>query len=452
MCYFGLNRNNSDISRDTIQRNLGSIYNIPIVGEYIESVENFGGHGGKIEVTDESVKFVHTTKPYGIVPESAKVYWELVTEDNGDENEYLTVEDAYLWTGRYPEAEMLLNQSFGQSMEIEIDSNHFENGVNVITDFKFSALCILGINKDSDPDGFVEPCFESGSIVAYSLDRDKFRSEFNQMVSELQFSLTKHEKGGETVEKTDTTPKEENKPSFSLTANQLGQEINNIISQFETLKEEYEDWSYEYPRYALTDIDSDNNRVIAFDYVDWDLVLFNYAIDGDIISVDVESKSRCKINYEPMESESPNTDSFSFGKEVVSKIKEMYENAYNKHKTDFTEQSTEFEKLQASFQTLKSQFDEVNEKYNAKLDNERKEQEEALFNSFANELTEEEMSEVKVNKDKYTIDEIQEKLFMLVGKKNAKLNFSKQEYQFIDLNNETKPKTTGKSYDYMFNN
>lgn len=212
--YPGANRNNSYFSKETIERNLYSIFNIPIVGEYYEEAENFGGHGGEIKIEDGEAKWVHTTKPYGCVPESASVYWEEVTEDDGRVNEYLVVEDALLWTGRYPEVEMLIGQEFGQSMEIEINKGKFKkiDGQTVyeVEDFVFSALCILGISKESDSDGHVEPCFESASIIAYTLNKEEFVKEYKKMLNEIkQFTAQSSSepandhvtKGGNSVDK-----------------------------------------------------------------------------------------------------------------------------------------------------------------------------------------------------------------------------------------------------------
>ena len=48
-----------------------------------KGVDNFGGHGGKLEISDKGIKYVETTKPYGVVPESAEIAWEAVTEESG---------------------------------------------------------------------------------------------------------------------------------------------------------------------------------------------------------------------------------------------------------------------------------------------------------------------------------------------------------------------------------
>src|SRR5699024_6883921 len=97
--YHGENRNNSFISRADVDKAIGSIYNIHIVGEFIESEEdseesNIGSHGGKVVIDDRGMKYIHTTRPVGVVPESAKVYLETVKDEKEREREYLVVDGA----------------------------------------------------------------------------------------------------------------------------------------------------------------------------------------------------------------------------------------------------------------------------------------------------------------------------------------------------------------------
>lgn len=193
--YDGFNRKGSYLSRKAINDAIPTIYNIPIVGEYLVDERNFGGHGASvIRNAQGKPELVLSTRPYGTIPESAQIYWELVTEDDGIEREYLVIDGAYLWTGRYPELHTILDEGYyGQSMEIEIVSSKqsFVDGQDVlnIQEFIFTGFCLLGIDKDSDMFGHVEPAFESGKVVTYSLDKETFTSQFNQMIDELKFTL-----------------------------------------------------------------------------------------------------------------------------------------------------------------------------------------------------------------------------------------------------------------------
>lgn len=210
--YHGENRNNSFISKENVDRAMNSIYNIPIVGEFIESEEgkesnNFGGHGGEVIVENDDIKFIHTTKPIGVVPESASVYWEVVKDKNGEDKEYLVVDGALLWN-RYEDAvETLKSADFGQSMEIEVSSGVFDDksGLYNIEEFSFSAFCVLGL--DDREGGKVEPAFEDSKIMTYS---EEFSKELKEMKSELgkYFNSSSKEENDKEVNKLSKNKKE----------------------------------------------------------------------------------------------------------------------------------------------------------------------------------------------------------------------------------------------------
>lgn len=175
--YTGKNRNMSIITKDAVEKALPTLKNIPIVGEYSVEAKDYKGHGGAIDL--DSYDFIHTTKPYGVVPESATYEWEEVRG-----REYLTINGCYLWTGRYEEAYSVVEKGKGQSMEIEVTDGRWDEEEEAyrIDNFIFSALCILGDD--------VEPAFEDASITAYSLDKDSFKQEFSNMLSELKSILS----------------------------------------------------------------------------------------------------------------------------------------------------------------------------------------------------------------------------------------------------------------------
>lgn len=170
-----------------------SLYGIPVVGEWKDDKKDFGTHGGKIEISDEGIQYIETTKPYGFVDSSATVQWESVVEEDGTEREYLTT-TAFLWTSRYPEALKVLENKNNQSMELNVfDGRMSEDYPEYfeILDGEFSALCILGET--------VEGCFESAKISQFNLDEDTFKQEFTQMVAELKQSLNFTFEGGDNV-------------------------------------------------------------------------------------------------------------------------------------------------------------------------------------------------------------------------------------------------------------
>jgi len=189
IAYAGHNRNNSNISKETFNKALPSLKNVPLVANYSIETNTLGGHDLKI-VTDSEGKMqiINATTPFGIVPESAKQWWEDV---NG--TEYLMTE-VLLWN-RAPATSYILSQGeVGQSMEINLydgDSYTVEkDGSCTINEFEFAALCAIG----------VEPCFEDACM---QIGTDKavsdYTKQFSLMLEDLkQFSL----EGG--LEKLDT--------------------------------------------------------------------------------------------------------------------------------------------------------------------------------------------------------------------------------------------------------
>jgi hypothetical protein len=477
--YTGINRNQTHFSKSAVESALPSIFNIPIVGEYLESKENFGGHGGKIEITDQGIEWIQTTKPYGVVPESASTYWENVTESDGTINEYLVIDGAYLWTGRYDELEDLLNQSYGQSMEIEVQDGDFAviDGVKTfdIKDFVFSALCILGVDKEGE--GHVEPCFENASISAYSLNKEDFKKQFNQMIAELKFSLTENEGGKQivneklellskyslteealkeksinledfSVEELEEKLKEISNPpaDFALVASQLRDEIRSELYKDYTEDE----WGYKSRSYWY--VDHTEDMVIAEDTKDnYRLVGLSYSVNGDAVVIDFETKKRMKIAYEPFEGESEivfnitSKDKVEYDLNVKEK---QLEQSFTAEKENAVfDVNKELTTLSENFTKLKEEVKGLREFKELKVTQERVEKETELFESFSAELTEDEMLPVKETASEFSLEQLEEKLFTLVGKKKA--TFSKQakkEKQTVKIeveHNQEEPKAYG---------
>lgn len=181
VCYDGDNRNYSSINKELIESKFYSMYGIPIVGEFItkdDGSKDFGTHGGRIVLDDKGMRFEETTKPYGFVTREAadNARWVTLTElDGHTTHDYIELKGCILWLGRYPELECVLEEEHPQSMEISVkDWTYRSDGVEEITDFVFSALCILG----SD----VTPCFESASIGRH-YDLDSMKKDFAEMKS-----------------------------------------------------------------------------------------------------------------------------------------------------------------------------------------------------------------------------------------------------------------------------
>ena len=201
-CYaFGLgkNRNYSHISKENMERCKSTLSYAPVVGHLMEKYDKdgnvigryFGGHDYTIT---EDWELKPLTVPYGVVVADSFQY-EMVNEyKDNHEREYLTC-DIILWTGRYPELlEAVYDETtyFNESAELNVeeyrpledDSNYVD-----ITDFTFSALCILG--KSEDAQYHTEPCFIESKIQPkqFSVCTDEFAEAMNEMKEKLSFCL-----------------------------------------------------------------------------------------------------------------------------------------------------------------------------------------------------------------------------------------------------------------------
>lgn len=174
VAYTGRNRNKSFISKDTFEKCIDTIYNCPIVCNYNRETDSIGEHDVEIVSTSKGMKLVNITQPVGVVPESAKYWWENITEDNGETHEYLCVE-ILIWKRQEAYSKIKENIITDESMEIKVKSGKTVDGYYHIDSFEFTAFCLLES---------AEPCYESACIEMFTLN--SFRNEYTKMMTEFK--------------------------------------------------------------------------------------------------------------------------------------------------------------------------------------------------------------------------------------------------------------------------
>ena len=174
VAYTGKNRNKSFISKSTFEKCIDTIYNCPIVCNYNRETDSIGAHDVDTVKTGKGIKIVNITQPVGVVPESAKYWWENITEDNGDVHEYLCVE-VIIWKRQEAYAKIKENGSTDESMEIKVKSGKTIDGYYHIDSFEFTAFCLLES---------AEPCYESACVEMFSLN--SFRTQYSKMMAEFK--------------------------------------------------------------------------------------------------------------------------------------------------------------------------------------------------------------------------------------------------------------------------
>lgn len=144
LCDFGTNLNHVRLDRNTIDAWKDTIINEPLVGR-LNSSNDFEGHNMRIVLKPGSKEpeVVFSTEAYGT--------FTSCSVENIDGHDYLCA-DAIIWS-RYPNVVRLIEErvasgeGISTSWEILVSESHNDfNGDKVITDGRFTALCMLGRN------------------------------------------------------------------------------------------------------------------------------------------------------------------------------------------------------------------------------------------------------------------------------------------------------------------
>lgn len=419
LCYHGKNRNMTIMSKETIEKALPSLYGIPIVGEYIyldDGSQDFGSHGGRIIIDDNGIKFEDTTVPYGFVTEDAvrNAKWVTITEKNGiDTHEYLELKNCIIWAERYEEVSALLDKNYGQSMEISITSSHYtDDGYSEIDEFTFSAACILGSWADGSP---VIPCFESACIGRhYALD--SFKKEFALMLDEYKkLKLETNEKEEKKIMDSNkltaflsafTLGDPDNTPRYTL----VGEQTENLFTVIDAL----ENFKVYTVQYAL---DTDDKIVALWDEkVERKLSVVDYEADNAIAIGDVvDFKTMAEKMTAQKITDVTNELNASYGAQIQEK-----DQAYADLKSKYEVASSKLDEYQ------KAEIEAAKDAHRKEIDN--------IINNFADKLqhnAEFLCYKAQLNPDEVTVEEVNNKLVMILGKEmfEGKINNGRYSYR-----------------------
>lgn len=461
IAYAGENRNGSYIDKKTFEKCIQTIYNCPIVCNYDRDSDTLGGHDMEVVMDNGELKIINITTPIGCIPESAKVFWETVVEEDGSTHEYLCAE-ALLWKRQEAYQKIKKDGFSAQSMEITVKDGESVDGVYKIYDFEFTAFALIG----------VEPCFESASL---EFSKQDFKQQLSQMMLEIKesFSMvnTSSEddiypqkysmEGGKKVlnEKmklvdkygidadkldfsiedltleeledklkayTDTSNREystesvaeknvkitvdkgtennsnvESDKNFSLESN-LKDELTRTLES-ETIQRE---WG-ECIRYWFVDYDKEASVVYCWDAEDWLLYGFSYTVNGDSVTIDYTCKKRKKyeiVDFDEGEQISPFAQVFSMLESKIRNNTEL-EAKYQIASDKITSMETELGKLRkfksdTEAATAKSKRNEV-------------------FARFKDLIGVKAFDDLKENCANYDIATLEEKCFAIRGRNNT---------------------------------
>ena len=386
VCWVGdnPNRNRSIISKEVAKEMANSLPGSPIVGFYNETSEDFEGHNKIIDISGGKFKLKDTTRPYGFVDLSAKVWFQKFLDDDSVEREYLMTE-GWLWTGQYPECKRIIERGNNQSMELDEGTlNAFwskdikgNRQFFIINEAVISKLCILGEET--------EPCFEGATIsqVQFSFEED-FKVQLFEMMNEIKELI----KGGtEEVNATEETKvidpevvetsEFENEPVEVEVEPSPEAEVIEEINEDETVKEDLEE----------TEETVETEPEVEFE------------------NKEDEEKKCPKCGKPEDECECEEEDKKEYSLEEIP---------------EYTELLAQHEQLATSYSALEAEVNELRE-FKASVE---KKDKEAMIASFYM-LSDEDKKDVTENIDSYSLEDIEAKLSVLCVRN--KVNFSLEE-------------------------
>ena len=432
--YVDENRNGTDISREVVEDAIYSLYGVPIVGEWIEDENRFGDHGEKIEITRDKITYKVTTKPIGFVTREAvdNAEWIEKPLPNGHEiKTWLRLKKCVLWTGRYEEAQSIIENGTSQSMEVKfLDGQYEDNGFFKPSKMIFSALCAIG----------VEPCFEEANIRRSEYNLDSFKQEFSYMLDEYK--------------KSQQTTKQQNKEGVQQ------MELKKFVEALSQVKIGETDSA----KYRLLSISEE--KVFALDLEDYKAYGFNYAVaseeDNEELIIDFDSK--CEMSLSACDKITEDGfEEFSIADTMTGKV----ESEVSKRMESYTQKLTD--EFNAKYDEMKDSFEELDKSYKAALeelsvfraaDSARKEKEhkdaiDTVVNDFAKKLGR--VPEFLIYKARLdyskTVDEVQKELTLMAGKSvmdnQTKANFAYTPVSTTLSKNNKKTNTDSSRYGHL---
>ena len=189
--------NGTKFSKENILKACPTLNYVPVIGYWNDKDEDFSDHGIEYVISNDGIEEVIKTIPFGVVIKDSSRF-DTIVMNNGEETEYLFA-DCYLWNRNEKAIDKVKEGRCNQSMEISINDYTERDNYIDITDFEFTALCILGED--------VAPAFSNARIrQAGKYSKDDFKAIYSEMISKFEEAM----KGGNIVGICSKCGKEEN--------------------------------------------------------------------------------------------------------------------------------------------------------------------------------------------------------------------------------------------------
>lgn len=197
---------------------------------------------------------------------------------------------------------------------------------------------------------------------------------------------------------------------------------------FDTLDAEKTEtpWGTE-SRYWFWDYDKETSKVYATDISDWNLYGFSYSMDGDHVVIDFASKERMKISVEPFDegsAGSPYAEMFNalLKKSTAAKEAEL-QSKFNAEKAEL---EAKYQTATGTIEQMNTELNELRQYKQAKLSDERKTAEGAVFAMFPDLSGNEAFEKLRGNCAEMSIEDIEDKCFAIRGRTMKDQKFAVQ--------------------------
>lgn len=435
LMHVGLNLNNSYFEKSVVEKAIPTLNNTPILG-YIRITEDnekdFEGHKHILVVENGEFKLKYAGCAYGVIPESCNPRWEMKLCDDGIEREFLVC-DGIVWK-KFDDAVDIFNRDSikQQSMELadDFDGYMHEDGYFVFTRFSFFGACILGddrqpamvnasIEKIFSFDDIKREIQKEMELLKISMEKEFLKKEDWGTGSEIKIDLSKEAADFNTswgsVDKTvlrNKLLKAKNYKTLNFEEGGMFQvkDEDKIVFVFELSHDDIRDKLYDI-------LNPVNEETELREYNYWILEVFDdYCIVEDANDLGNYYKIPYAVdeNDEVVLGEKQKIIPMWLTPEEVKQIEEMRNN-YEKVKSEFS-------RLQSNYETVKQERDELLEFKKNIEQEQRRIAEEELFTKFAEKLDEAEINSIKETAGDFTLEELEEKLYSLVGKKMIKFS------------------------------
>ena len=389
----GKNRNMSYMSKNSILSCLPTLNYCPVVGHIIEAKDNEGNihrYMGSHDYTiTDDWEFKSLTVPFGVIVEDSFDF-EVINE-YGVDVEYLTA-NAILWTGRYPELyDCIYSEDvwFNQSMELNLEEGKYrpleeDSNYTELLEWTYSACCLLGkadsnsTNGQTESEWHSEPCFISSKVTPIEFSKSEFSDAMNEMKEKIASCFSNHTSNEDDID---------NSQEGGLP---LADEIKTPVE--EIVEEVVEE---------VTEIVEEENN-------------------EEVIETPAEESE--VINTEETVEE--------VAEEVTEEEPTVEENEETISKAEYDSLASEFAEYKELHSHTNEEFDELFAFKEEETKKQRQNALDSLFAKFDKKLSGyADYEALKASEISMEIEDLEEKLFAMIGKKSA--NFSVQSKETV---------------------